>query len=193
MGNCIIRIVVHCVALVFLTGCASSYRTLDIGSKIMQSHEINSVPFYAQTGNSCGIQAARMLADYWNVTLTGLDLSKDSEIEKQGSQVKEIVSILEKSELKVNLVHLSPGELGDLIEANVPVVAVVNINGVLDFPHPFLKKSFWGHTFVVYGFNDETRKIKTHFPDEPDVWLDYDIFFDYWSDTRFMALISWRG
>lgn len=179
------------LCLFLLTGCAATPGNISIGSGLVKRHEINSVSFYKQMGKSCGLQAAKTIADFWDVELAEKETIDSSKIEEQGLQVKEVVDILQKSGLEVQLIHSSPKELADLIDANIPVVAVVNSNGALDFPHPFLKKAFWGHTFVVHGYDDEKQMVKTNFPEEKDVWLTYDLFFEYWGDTRYMAVIAW--
>lgn len=135
------------------------------------------VPFLAQTPRLCGGAAAAMVERYWGkLGVYAEDYADLVRPEEGGIRFSDLMQRLESRGWTATALRESPGAVGTLVEAGVPIITLVEPNP--DGRHYVVVVS-WGREVVA--FHDPARG--------PDVRQSRSAFLDEWAATGYRGIV----
>jgi len=152
-----------------------------------RDHRIENVPFIAQNNLNCGIQSILIVMGYWRNNPT---FSFDTKLKNsENLSLKTLKQLAKSNGFNVQLSFSSPRNLADIIDSGLPVIAVIdNADSINLFTED---KKIKGHALVVFGYNDQDKKVFVHTGNSPQLTIPYSIFFEQWSSSGFASVLIW--
>lgn len=172
-----------------LTGCAArEYRR--IGDEGIHTLSCEAVPI-CRMDSLCGPQAITQICQFWGIEVDERDLmSQTLDAGSEGTRLGALREWAQERGLNARLYHGSPQDLADKLAAGMPIIAVLNVNPYPNMPHPFIRKSFWGHAVAVTGFDDMSEEVILCGSDG-ESRASYNTFFRDWEAADWMTLLVW--
>ena len=166
--------------LAFNYGCATRRVQIREEPYPKDSYLIQNVPFYKQTGNTCGPAALASVLAYWGIKFDYTNLLQSVYSPELGGSLDfETSFYARKFDLWSRYYQTGLDDLKAKIKEGIPLI-------VMQKESPLARDY---HYIVAFGFDDQEKKIVAHIGRRAYAVISYDRFMRMWKDADFAAIV----